>query len=145
MKELVDKLPRGVKAWRHYLLKLTASAITWNYHWFPSSEVIVISSYRPFFVLTGLPGFQPYIPLRVLCQLGQRKILPKAEDTQSFVWEVASEDRNQETEAQKIWVGSRTLSSKAMVDDRVQGEVDPLYLHWFFDQAPLKVMPEGSA
>ncbi|KAH0657880.1 hypothetical protein KY289_026628 [Solanum tuberosum] len=129
MKELVDKLPRGVKAWRHYLLKLTASAITWNYHWFPSS----------------LPGFQPYIPLRVLCQLGQRKILPKAEDTQSFVWEVASEDRNQETEAQKIWVGSRTLSSKAMVDDRVQGEVDPLYLHWFFDQAPLKVMPEGSA
>lgn len=32
-----------------------------------------------------------------------------------------------------------------MVDDRVQGEVDPLHLHWFFDQALLKVMPEGSA
>ncbi|KAH0725610.1 hypothetical protein KY284_001475 [Solanum tuberosum] len=32
-----------------------------------------------------------------------------------------------------------------MVDDRVEGEVDPSYLHWFFDQAPLKVMPEGSA
>ena len=32
-----------------------------------------------------------------------------------------------------------------MVDDRVEGEVDPLYLHWFFDQDPLKVMPEGSA
>ncbi|KAH0773667.1 hypothetical protein KY290_010804 [Solanum tuberosum] len=143
MKELVDKLPKGVKAWRHYLLKLTASDITWNYHWFPASEVIVISSYRPFFVLTGLRGFQPYIPLRVLCQLGQRQILPRAEDTHSFVWEVLSEDR--ESEAQKIWGGSRTLSSKAMVDDRVEGEVDPSYLHWFFDQAPFKVMPEGSA
>ncbi|KAH0716583.1 hypothetical protein KY290_012739 [Solanum tuberosum] len=32
-----------------------------------------------------------------------------------------------------------------MVDDRVEGEVDPSYLHWFFDHAPLKVMPEGSA
>ena len=32
-----------------------------------------------------------------------------------------------------------------MVDDRVEREVDPLYLHWFFDQAPLKIMPEGSA
>ena len=31
-----------------------------------------------------------------------------------------------------------------MVDDRVEGEVDPLYLHWFFDQSPLKIMPEGS-
>ena len=32
-----------------------------------------------------------------------------------------------------------------MVYDRVEGEVDPLYLHWFFDQTPLKIMPEGSA
>ncbi|KAH0633813.1 hypothetical protein KY284_036599 [Solanum tuberosum] len=145
MKELVDKLPKGVKAWRHYLLKLTASDITWNYHWFLASGVIVMSSYRPFFVLTGLRGFQPYIPLRVLRQLGQKQILPRAEDTQSFIWEVSSEDRDRESEAQKIWGGSRTLSSKAMVDDRVEGEVDPSYLHWFFDQAPLKVMPEGSA
>ena len=60
MKELGDILPKGVKAWRHYLLKLTASKITWNYHWFPASEVIVMSSYCPFFVLTGLRGFQPY-------------------------------------------------------------------------------------
>ncbi|KAK4723222.1 hypothetical protein R3W88_013455 [Solanum pinnatisectum] len=92
MKELVGKFPKGVKAWRHYLLKLTASDITWNYHWFPASKVILMSSYRTFFVLTGLRGFQPYIPLRVLRQLGQRQILPKAEDTQSFVWEVTSED-----------------------------------------------------
>ncbi|KAH0647861.1 hypothetical protein KY290_033848 [Solanum tuberosum] len=104
MKELVDKLPKGVKAWRHYLLKLTASDITWNYHWFPASEVIVMSSYRPFFVLTGLRGFQPYIPLRVLRQLGQKQILPRAEDTQSFLWEVSSEDRDRdrESEAQKL-------------------------------------------
>ncbi|KAH0722352.1 hypothetical protein KY290_005029 [Solanum tuberosum] len=32
-----------------------------------------------------------------------------------------------------------------MVDNHVEGEVDPSYLHWFFDQAPFKVMPEGSA
>ncbi|KAG5609584.1 hypothetical protein H5410_020865 [Solanum commersonii] len=80
MKEFVDKLPRGVKAWRHYLLKLTASVIMWNYHWLPSSEVIFMSSYHPFFVLTGLRGFQPYIPLRVLRQVGQTQILPKVED-----------------------------------------------------------------
>ena len=61
------------------------------------------------------------------------------------MWEVAFEDRDRESKAQKIWGGSRTLSSKAMVDDRVEGEVDPLYLHWFFDQTPLKIMPEGSA
>ncbi|KAG5612906.1 hypothetical protein H5410_024187 [Solanum commersonii] len=123
MKELVDKLPKGVKAWRHYLLKLTASDITWNYYWFPASEVIVMSSYCPFFVLTVLRGFQPYIPLR----------------------EVSSEDRDRELETQKIWGGSRTLSSKAMINDCVEGEVDPSYLHWFFDQSPVKVMPEGSA
>ena len=145
MKELGDKMPKGVKAWRHYLLKLTASKITWNYHWFPASEVIVMSSYRPFFVLTGLRGFQLYIPLRVLCQLRQKQILPKVEDTRNFVWKVAFEDRDRESEAQKIWGGSRTLSSKAMIDDRVEGEVYPLYFHWFFDQTPLKIMPEGSA
>ena len=64
---------------------------------------------------------------------------------QNFVWEVTFEDRDRESEAQMICDGSRTLSSKAMVDDRVEGEVDLLYLHWFFDQTPLKIMPEGSA
>ncbi|KAG5595035.1 hypothetical protein H5410_036267 [Solanum commersonii] len=112
MKELVDKLPKGVKVWIHYLHKLTASDITWNYHWFPASED-KDKSYLG-------PG-----------------------DTASLVWEVLSEDRDRESEGQKIWGGSRTLSSKAMVDDRVEGEVDPSYLHWFFDQAP-KVMQEGS-
>ena len=52
MKELRETFPKVVKARIHYLLKLTTSKITWNYHWFPSSEVIVMSSYRPFFVLT---------------------------------------------------------------------------------------------
>ena len=61
------------------------------------------------------------------------------------MWEVAFEDRDRESETQKIWGGSQTLSSKAMVDDRVEGEVDPLYLHLFLDQTPLKIMPEGSA
>ena len=85
MKELEDKFPKRVKAWRHYLLKLTTSKITLNYHWFPASEVIVTSSYRLFFVLTDLRVFQPYIPLRFLRQLGQKQILPKVEDTQNFV------------------------------------------------------------
>lgn len=61
------------------------------------------------------------------------------------MWEVVFEDWDRELDAQKIWGGSRTLSSKAMVDDHVEGEVDPLYLHWFFDQAPLNVIPERSA
>ncbi|KAH0665322.1 hypothetical protein KY290_027584 [Solanum tuberosum] len=45
MKELVDKLPKGVKAWRHYLLKLTTSDITWNYHWFPASKAFEDSNH----------------------------------------------------------------------------------------------------
>ncbi|KAH0636210.1 hypothetical protein KY290_036644 [Solanum tuberosum] len=45
MKELVDKLPKGVKAWTQYLLKLTASDITWNYHWFPASEAFEDSNH----------------------------------------------------------------------------------------------------
>ena len=32
MKKLGDKLPKGVKEWRHYLLKMKTSKITWNYH-----------------------------------------------------------------------------------------------------------------
>ena len=59
--------------------------------------------------------------------------------------EVAFEDRDRESEAQKIWGGSRTLGLKAMDDNRVEEKVDPLYLHWFIDHAPLKVIPEGSA
>ena len=79
-------------------------------------------------------------------QLGQKQILPKAEDTQNFVWEVAYEDGDQESEAQKYCGGggSQTLNSKSMVDYHVEGAVDPLYVHWFFDRARLKVMPEGS-
>ena len=56
----------------------------------------------------------------MLRQQGQKQNLPKAEDTQNFVWEVAFEDRDRESEAQNIWSGSRTLSSKAIVDDRVK-------------------------
>lgn len=85
-----------------------------------------MSSYRLFFVLAGLRGFQPYTPLLVLCQLGQRQIFPAVEDTRDFVWEVTSKDLHRESEAQKIWDGNRTLSSKVMVEDRVQGEVDLL-------------------
>ena len=40
--------------------------------------------------------------------------------------------------------GCQTLNSKSKVDYHVEGEVDPLYVHWFFDRARLKVMPEGS-
>lgn len=54
---------------------------------------------------------------------------------------MTSEDRNRESQAQKILGGNQNFSSKAMVDDHVQGEVDPSYL---YDQVPLKVIPEGS-
>ncbi|KAG5570027.1 hypothetical protein H5410_059793 [Solanum commersonii] len=118
MKELVDKLPKGVKAWRHYLHKLTASDITWNYHWFPASEVIVMSSYRPFFVLESEALRIPTIhTLRVPRQLGQRQILPRARGyRESFDMGGVVEDRDRESRSSKIWGGSRTLSSKAMKD-----------------------------
>ena len=34
-------------------------------------------------------------------------------------------DQQRESEAKKIWGGSQNSSSKAMVNDRVEGEVDP--------------------
>ena len=37
-------------------------------------------------------------------QLGQKQILPKADDTQNFVWEVTFEDRDRESEAQRFGV-----------------------------------------
>ncbi|XP_060193456.1 uncharacterized protein LOC132622799 [Lycium barbarum] len=144
VEELRKNLPEGVKAWAEYLRELTASQITWNYHWFPSAEVICMSFYRPFFVLMGLRGFQPYAPLRVLRQLGRRQIVPIVENMQNFVWEVKSEDRRRELEAKRIWGGHRVLGLSTMIEDRDQGEVDLLYFHWFHDQAPLKVRPEGS-
>lgn len=77
----------------------------------------------------------------MLHQVGKIIFLPNVEDTQRFIWEMTSEDRNRESQAQKILGGNQNFSSKAMVDDHVQGEVDPSYL---YDQVPLKVIPEGS-
>ncbi|KAG5603420.1 hypothetical protein H5410_034790 [Solanum commersonii] len=97
-----------------------------------------MSSYRPSFFVRQPSRIPTIHTPSKLCQLGQRQILPRPRGYVSFRWEVSSRSRSR-IEAQKIWGGSRTLSSKAMVDDRGR-EVDPSYLHWFFDQA-LKVMP----
>ncbi|XP_070045005.1 uncharacterized protein [Nicotiana tomentosiformis] len=62
--------PKGVEAWRGHLQKLTATEITWNYHWFSPKEVKYRSYHHSF--LMGLRGFQPYVPMRALRQLGRK-------------------------------------------------------------------------
>ncbi|KAG5631433.1 hypothetical protein H5410_003150 [Solanum commersonii] len=64
--------------------------ITWNYPWFPWVEVIHMSSVRPFLLLMGIRGVQPYVLLRVLHQLSRCQVLPITEDMKDFVSKVGS-------------------------------------------------------
>ncbi|XP_075083261.1 uncharacterized protein LOC142167010 [Nicotiana tabacum] len=63
----------GVKSWRRHLHKFTSSEITWKCHWFSPKEIIYRSYHHSFLILMGLRGFQLYVPMRVLRQLGKNR------------------------------------------------------------------------
>nr|XP_016463659.1 PREDICTED: uncharacterized protein LOC107786658 [Nicotiana tabacum] len=128
-------LPEGVRAWRTLFGSLSADKITWNYYWFPSSRVMHMSTYRPFFILMGFRGFQPYAPLSVIRQLGRGQKRPPIEDMRPFMWEFKGEEPPRESYAQKIWFGSRFSDLDEMVADHERGEVSLAYLEWFHNQA----------
>ena len=136
--------PKGIEAWKQHLNNLTADNIVWNYHWFPSAEVIYMSTFRSFIVLMGLRGVQPYMPLRVMRQLGRRQFIPPNEDMREFMYEFHPKIPLRQSEIFKIWGGCILSSPHDMVKDRTRGEVDQAYLDWVHDQPLPKVMPEGS-
>ena len=140
-----QNFPEGIRAWKEYLEGLTADKIVWNYHWFPSKEVIYMSTFRPFIVLMGLRGVQPYVPLRVMRQFGRRQHIPPVEDMKEFMYEFLPDIPLRKTEILKIWGGCVLSGFDHMVEDRDKGEVDYWYLPWFHDQPPPKAMPERSA
>nr|XP_016467888.1 PREDICTED: uncharacterized protein LOC107790480 [Nicotiana tabacum] len=129
-----SSFPRGVKAWRGHLQKLTATKITWNYHWFSPKEVIYKSYHHSFLILLGLRGFQPYVPMRALRQLGRKQVVPIVKHMQRFTWEVTSEDHVREAYAQQVWDEIKVLEFHIMVEDQDRGELDPAYFEWFCDQ-----------
>ncbi|KAG5590024.1 hypothetical protein H5410_040538 [Solanum commersonii] len=70
-----------VNAWVECFRSPMEDKITWNYPW----------------------GVQPYIPLRVLRQLGRRQILPITDDMKDFMSKVRPEVPLPEGLAKKIW------------------------------------------
>ncbi|KAG5614234.1 hypothetical protein H5410_014058 [Solanum commersonii] len=136
--------PEGVNAWVEHFRSLTEDKITWNYPWFPWVEVIHMSSVRPFLLLMGIRGVQPYVPLRVLRQLGRRQVLPITEDMKDFVSEVGPEVPLPEGLAQKIWDGCLVMGIGTMVKERHTGETHPEYSNWLEQQPRLQVRPERS-
>ncbi|KAH0689561.1 hypothetical protein KY290_017751 [Solanum tuberosum] len=103
------KCPEGVNAWVGHFRSLTEDKINWNYPWFPW-------------------GVQPYVPLRVLRQLGRRQVLLITEDMKDFVFEVGPEVPLPKGLAQKIW----------------DGETHPEYFNWLEQQPRLQVRPKRS-
>nr|XP_016494407.1 PREDICTED: uncharacterized protein LOC107813641 [Nicotiana tabacum] len=137
-----SSFPKGVEAWRGHLQKLTATEITRNYHWFSPKEVIYKSCHHSFLILMGLRGFQPYVPMRALRQLGRKQVVPTVELMQRFTWEVISEDLVREAYAQQVWDKIKVLESHTMVEDQDRGELDPAYFEWFYDQDALRSRQE---
>ena len=90
-----------------------------------------MSTFRSFIVLMGLRGVKPYMPLRVMRQLGRRQFIPPKIPLRQL-------------EIFKIWGGCILSSPHDMVKDRTRGEVDQVYLDWVHDQPLPKVMPERS-
>ncbi|XP_019236817.1 PREDICTED: uncharacterized protein LOC109217047 [Nicotiana attenuata] len=129
-----SSFPKGVEAWRGYLQKLTATGITWKYHSFSTKKVIYRSYHHSFLILIGLRGFQPYVPMRDLRQLGRKQVVPTMEHMQRFMWEVTSEDPVREAYSKQVLDEIKVLEFHTMIEDQDQGELDPAYFEWFYDQ-----------
>ena len=87
-----------------------------------------MSTFRSFIVLMGLRGVQPYMPLRVMRQLGRRQFLPPNKDMHEFMYEFHPKVPLRQSEIFKIWEGCILSSPHDMVKDRTRGEVDQAYL-----------------
>lgn len=113
--------PKGIEAWKWYLKELTPDKIVWNYHLFPSEEVIYMSFFWPFIVLIGV---HPYAPLRVMRKFGRCQFIPWVEDMREFMYKILAQHPS--SEFKNIYnLGRCKLSSPHdRVEDREKGEVD---------------------
>ncbi|KAH0633077.1 hypothetical protein KY284_035863 [Solanum tuberosum] len=92
----------------------------------------------------SIRGVQPYVPLRVLHQLGRRQVLPIIEDMKDFVFKVGLEVPLPEELAQKNWDGCLVMGIGTMVKERHTGETHPEYSNLLEQQPLLQVRPERS-
>ena len=76
----------------------------------------------------GLRGVQPYMPLRVMRQIGRRQFLPPNENMREFMNEFYPKIPLRQSEIFKFWGGCVLSSPHDMVKDRTRGEVDQAYL-----------------
>ncbi|KAF3627752.1 hypothetical protein FXO38_28606 [Capsicum annuum] len=124
------KCPEGVRDWDKLFCSLTANKITWNLPWFPWRQVIHSFVIRPFLLLMGIRDVQPYVPLRVLRQLGRCQIISIIENMTEFVFEVRLEIPLSEELVQQIWEGCRIMGIEMMVIELEKVEVHPDYHEW---------------
>ncbi|KAK4350797.1 hypothetical protein RND71_030110 [Anisodus tanguticus] len=69
--------PVGVKDWYEFLASRISYQIQWKYPLLPNAKKAYMRCKRLYYIeLIGLKGLQPYAPLRVLRQFGQKQIIP---------------------------------------------------------------------
>ncbi|XP_075094652.1 uncharacterized protein LOC107778885 [Nicotiana tabacum] len=134
--------PEGVEAWISHLRSLNASQIEWTLGWLPIREVIHMSALKSYLLLLGLRSVQPYVPHRVLRQLGRYQVVPKDEDLSVQVIELHPEAPLPEALIQQIWNVCHYLKDDTQVPDPARGEVDPGYAIWFGKRSHVDDVPE---
>ncbi|KAJ8564485.1 hypothetical protein K7X08_000945 [Anisodus acutangulus] len=69
--------PVGTKDWYEFLASRISDQIQWKYPLLPNAKKAYVRCRRLYYIeLIGLKGLQPYAPLRVLRQFGQKQIIP---------------------------------------------------------------------
>ena len=100
-----------------------------------------MSTFRSFIVQMGLRGVQPYMPLRVMRQLGRRQCIPPDEDMREFMYVF----HTFKAIGDIYDLGGCILSiPHDMVKDRTRGEVDQAYLDMVHDQPFLRLCQKGQ-
>ncbi|KAK4341171.1 hypothetical protein RND71_039672 [Anisodus tanguticus] len=69
--------PVGINDWYEFLASRTGDQIQWKYPLLLNTKKAYIRCKRLYYIeLIGLKGLQPYAPLRLLRQFGQKQIIP---------------------------------------------------------------------
>ena len=103
-----------------------------------------MSSYHPFLVLIGFRGVQPYVPLRVMRQLGRLQEIPRGKNMGEFMYDTPPGFLFDSDEILKFWYGSIISEKSEMVEDRDKGKVVPGYLSWLYSPSPVEEEPGDS-
>jgi len=125
------RLPEGFEDWVSYLRAVIVVQIDWTLGWLPVEEIVYMPATGPYFLLMGLQGIQPYVPYRVMRQLGRCQVVHPDEDLSIYAVEVSNDGQFHEKTVRYIWSECQYLPSNTRVCDLSRGEVSPAYLTWY--------------